>query len=62
MPEFVCVNDEEFNCGVVTKRIHKFGKPDWVHTGEPNAPTMKGALFCDEFGQKVATPSTMEIV
>ena len=59
--EFICVNDETYNCGTVTQRTFKHGEPDWVHTGEPNAPKMKGRPFCDPDGREIATPSTMEI-
>ena len=59
--EFVCMNDALYNCGTVTQRTFKHGEPDWVHTGEPNAPKMKGRPFCDPDGREIATPSTMEI-
>jgi hypothetical protein len=59
--EFICAHDDVYNCGTVTQRTFKYGEPDWVHTGEPNAPGMKGLPFCDKDGKLPATPSTMEI-
>jgi hypothetical protein len=60
MSEFVCVNDEEFNCGTV-KKIERRGVTFWVHTGNPNASNRKDRVLCDKNHHKGATPSTMEI-
>lgn len=62
MAEFVCVNDEEANCGTVTN-INQAGKETWVHTGRPNAASRKNMIACADSGPTTfATPSTMEIV
>jgi hypothetical protein len=62
MAEYICVNDEEANCGTV--HLIKDGDLElWVHTGYPRT-RLAGTYKCNESNTSdlFATPSTMEIV